>query len=117
MRSLDGSEVMFDLGCIDQGIGLPSHHMTRIVTIEARLVNREWKTCILLPPRSGVDRSPLGQPDPGANQAKEDFSAMSGTFASIAQWLTPVTTTNPGTCVPGDTTLCLGAGGRFKVEA
>ncbi|HEY2294729.1 MAG TPA: serine protease [Thermoanaerobaculia bacterium] len=61
---------------------------------------------------------PTAQADEGCDAANYMVDgAMSGTFASIAQWLTPATTTNPGPCVPGDTTLCLGAGGRFKVEA
>jgi len=55
--------------------------MTRIVTIEARLVNREWKTCILLPPRSGVDRSPLGQPDPG--EAAFDTGSQQGQAQTV----------------------------------
>jgi hypothetical protein len=61
---------------------------------------------------------PTAQADEGCDAANHIVDgAMSGTFASIAQWLTPTTTTTPGPCVPGDTTLCLGANGRFKVEA
>ncbi|PYQ62998.1 MAG: hypothetical protein DMF53_11555 [Acidobacteria bacterium] len=51
------------------------------MTIEARLVNREWKTCILLPPRSGVDRSPLGQPDPG--EAAFDTGSQQGQAQAV----------------------------------
>ncbi|MFL6195294.1 MAG: serine protease [Thermoanaerobaculia bacterium] len=41
--------------------------------------------------------------------------ALAITWPSIAQWLTPTTST--GTCVPSATVLCLGATSRFKVEA
>jgi hypothetical protein len=61
---------------------------------------------------------PTAQGDEGCDAANSMVDgAMSGTFASIAQWLAPPTAPNPGTCVPGNTNLCLGAGGRFKVEA
>ena len=61
---------------------------------------------------------PTAQGDEGCDAANSMVDgAMSGTFASIAQWLAPPTAPEPGTCVPGNTNLCLGAGGRFKVEA
>jgi hypothetical protein len=61
---------------------------------------------------------PTAQQDEGCDAANYTVDgAMSGTFASLAPWLTPTTTTNPSVCVPGGTTLCLGAGGRFQVEA
>jgi lysyl endopeptidase len=42
--------------------------------------------------------------------------AFAQTFSSVAQFLN-VTNTTPGVCTPGPSTLCLGSGGRFKVEA
>jgi hypothetical protein len=41
--------------------------------------------------------------------------AFSQTFPSVGQFLN--TNTTPGVCTPGPSTLCLGSGGRFKVEA
>src|SRR5436305_14794348 len=62
MPSLDGSEVMFDLRRIDQGMGLPSHHMTRIVTIAAQPVNGRGRPsfCCLQDPawHEEIDRGP-----------------------------------------------------------
>jgi hypothetical protein len=40
--------------------------------------------------------------------------ALAVTWPAIAPFLTPAT---PGSCIAGPTTLCLGANGRFKVEA
>lgn len=61
---------------------------------------------------------PTAQNDEGCDAANYVLDgAMSGTYAAIAPWLDPVTTTSPSICTPGATTLCLGAGGRFKVEA
>ncbi|HYO15367.1 MAG TPA: trypsin-like peptidase domain-containing protein, partial [Thermoanaerobaculia bacterium] len=42
--------------------------------------------------------------------------AFSQTFSSVAQFLNAAPPT-PSVCTPGPSTLCLGSGGRFKVEA
>lgn len=56
-------------------------------------------------------------PEEGCDPSNDTVDgAFSQTFASVAQFLNPTTTT-PGVCTPGPSTLCLGSGGRFKVEA
>lgn len=54
--------------------------------------------------------------NPCSDQNSTVDGALSGTWAAISQWLAPAGGT-PGTCVAGPTSLCLGSGGRFKVQA
>ena len=62
---------------------------------------------------------PMAQDDEGcdASNALVDGAMAAGTWAAVSQWLNPAPPTAPSTCTPSATTLCLGTGGRFKVEA
>jgi hypothetical protein len=60
---------------------------------------------------------PTARGDEGCDSSNSALDgAMAGTWSSISQWLAPAVT-NPGTCTPGATALCLGAAGRFRIEA
>ncbi|MFP5284514.1 MAG: trypsin-like peptidase domain-containing protein, partial [Thermoanaerobaculia bacterium] len=63
----------------------------------------------------------LGACGPNAEEGCDSSSntldgAFSQTFASVASFLNSAPPT-PSVCTPGPSTLCLGSGGRFKVEA
>jgi len=60
---------------------------------------------------------PTAQADEGCDSSNAIVDgAMAGSWNSIVQWLNPAPT-GPSTCVASASSLCLGANGRFKVEA